>query len=272
MYWLLIPGVLYFFRDRIASTLASLPARKTVVQGHLLTFILGSLYILPVELVGLSAFKRPLYMASLWCNLLTLLYTIKVNYGAPPLPQMTGFSMSNWKQMGQAALQTLAPWVQKAMSGVDFQWLFFVLIWIAAYPSVWAILLIGRRSLWSVGSYCSNESLPESSTWRESRVWKAFAPTWAKLKSQEAQVLHYSTLAEIVLGFWLTVSMLMPWRQLFPCILYWQFLRQRFQGPRSGEAHLKAWRQLGDKAAPLLQAAPFLNKPLDMAKGWFQPA
>ncbi|CAK9101729.1 unnamed protein product [Durusdinium trenchii] len=33
-----------------------------------------------------------------------------------------------------------------------------------------------------------------------------------------------------------------------------------------------AWRQLGDKAAPLLQAAPFLNKPLDMAKGWFQPA
>eukprot|EP00913_Durusdinium_trenchii_P017025 g16010.t1 len=86
----------------------------------------------------------------------------------------------------------------------------------------------------SVGSYCSNESLPESSTWRESRVWKAFAPTWAKLKSQEAQVLHYSTLAEIVLGFWLTVSMLMPWRQLFPCILYWQFLRQRFQAEPGG--------------------------------------
>ena len=42
--------------------------------------------------------------ASLWCNLLTLLYTIKVNYGAPPLPQMTGFSMSNWKQMGQAQM------------------------------------------------------------------------------------------------------------------------------------------------------------------------
>ncbi|CAK9055751.1 Hypothetical protein SCF082_LOCUS30102 [Durusdinium trenchii] len=39
-----------------------------------------------------------------------------------------------------------------------------------------------------------------------------------------------------------------------------------------GNPGFEAWRQLGDKAAPLLQAAPFLNKPLDMAKGWFQPA
>eukprot|EP00913_Durusdinium_trenchii_P017125 g16105.t1 len=189
MYWLLIPGVLYFFRDRIASTLASLPARKTVVQGHLLTFILGSLYILPVELVGLSAFKRPLYMASLWCNLLTLLYTIKVNYGAPPLPQMTGFSMSNWKQMGQAALQTLAPWVQKAMSGVDFQWLFFVLIWIAAYPSVWAILLIGRRSLWTWHCGKSSVELTKEASWFEKDMLVEMGPEWLTQAFHKSGVL-----------------------------------------------------------------------------------
>ncbi|CAL1147237.1 unnamed protein product [Cladocopium goreaui] len=91
----------------------------------------------------------PQQSPSLWCNIFTLLYTLKSNYGAPPLPQISGFSMSNWRQTGQAALQQLAPWLQKAMSGVDFHWLFFVLIWIAAYPSVWAVVIIGRRSLWS---------------------------------------------------------------------------------------------------------------------------
>lgn len=259
MLWLAIPVGLYFFRERIATTLAALPARKTVVQGHLITLVLGLLYILPVEFVGLGVLKRPAYLGSLWCNIFTLLYTLKSNYGAPPLPQISGFSMSNWRQTGQA------------MSGVDFHWLFFVLIWIAAYPSVWAVVIIGRRSLWSVGSYCSNENLPETASWRESRPWKAFAPTWAKLKQREAEVLHYSTLAEILLGIWLVVSILMPWRQILTCILYWNFLRQRYQVPRSHEAHLKAWRQIGAKAQPLLQAAPFLQKPLDMAKGWFQP-
>lgn len=187
MLWLAIPVGLYFFRERIATTLAALPARKTVVQGHLITLVLGLLYILPVEFVGLGVLKRPAYLGSLWCNIFTLLYTLKSNYGAPPLPQISGFSMSNWRQTGQAALQQLAPWLQKAMSGVDFHWLFFVLIWIAAYPSVWAVVIIGRRSLWSVGSYCSNENLPETASWRESRPWKAFAPTWAKLKQREAE-------------------------------------------------------------------------------------
>ena len=39
----------------------------------------------------------------------------------------------------------------------------------------------------SVGSFCSNESLSESAGWRESRVWKALAPSWSKLKEREAQ-------------------------------------------------------------------------------------
>eukprot|EP00439_Symbiodinium_sp_Y106_P038465 s934_g4.t1 len=116
----------------------------------------------------------------------------------------------------------------------------------------------------SVGTYCSKNT-------PESRIWKAFAGTWAKLKEREVEILHNSTLAEIVLGFWLIVSLFLPSRQFLICIMYWNFLRQRYQVPRSHEAHLKAWRQINAKAAPLLQAAPFLNKPLDMAKGWFAP-
>jgi len=263
MLWLL-PVALYLFRNRLATLTASLPPQKTVFQGHLATLVFALLYILPLEFVGLGAVKRPAYLGSLWCNILTLLWTIKCNYGTPPIPEVSSFSMSNWRQSGQAALQQLAPWLQKAMQGVDFHWLFFVLIWIAANPSVFAVVIIGRRSLWSVGSYCS-KNMPEN------RLWKAFAPTWAKLKEREPQVLHASSLAEILLGIWLVVSMLLPWRQILTTILYWSFLRQRYQVPRSHEAHLKAWRQLGDKAAPLLQAAPFLHKPLDMAKAWFQP-
>ncbi|CAE7448520.1 unnamed protein product, partial [Symbiodinium pilosum] len=284
MLWLALPVALYFLRGRLAGTLApllqSLDPQKTAFRGHLLTLVLGLVYILPLEFVGLRAVKRPVYLSSLWCNILTLLWTLKSNYGTPPMPAV-GNVVSNFRQHGQAAIQMmiqpLVPWLTKAMNGADFHWLFFVLIWMAAYPTVWVILIIGRRSLWSVGTYCT-KNLPEN------RIWKAFAGTWGKLKEREAeeefesagfpllqQVLQASTVAEIVLGFWIIVSLLFPWRQFLIVILYWNFLRQRYQAPRSHEAHLKAWRQLGVKVAPLLQAAPFLNKPIDMAKGWFAP-
>lgn len=271
MLWLALPAMLYMFRGRLASTLApmvgSLDPQRTAMLGHLLTVVLGLIYIVPLELVGLRGVKRPVFLLSLWTNIATLLWSLTCNYGLPPMPQV-GNLISNFRQYGQAAIQMmiqpLAPWLTKAMSGADFHWLFFVLIWMAAHPSVFAILIIGRRSLWSVGTYCSKNT-------PESRIWKAFAGTWAKLKEREVEILHNSTLAEIVLGFWLIVSLFLPSRQFLICIMYWNFLRQRYQVPRSHEAHLKAWRQINAKAAPLLQAAPFLNKPLDMAKGWFAP-
>lgn len=34
-----------------------------------------------------EAVKRPAYLGSLWCNIFTLLFTIKSNYGFPPIPQ-----------------------------------------------------------------------------------------------------------------------------------------------------------------------------------------
>eukprot|EP00439_Symbiodinium_sp_Y106_P048029 s934_g6.t1 len=154
MLWLALPAMLYMFRGRLASTLApmvgSLDPQRTAMLGHLLTVVLGLIYIVPLELVGLRGVKRPVFLLSLWTNIATLLWSLTCNYGLPPMPQV-GNLISNFRQYGQAAIQMmiqpLAPWLTKAMSGADFHWLFFVLIWMAAHPSVFAILIIGRRSL-----------------------------------------------------------------------------------------------------------------------------
>lgn len=97
-----------------------------------------------------------------------------------------------------------------------------------------------------------------------------FAATWDKLKARESDVLHYATLAEVLLGIWLVISLLLPTRQILACMLYWNFLRTRYQVTRSKAAHTKAWAQLGEMIAPVTNAIPILNKPIDMAKGWFQ--
>mmetsp|Transcript_5714 Transcript_5714/g.10260 ORF Transcript_5714/g.10260 Transcript_5714/m.10260 type:complete len:274 (-) Transcript_5714:82-903(-) len=269
MLWAIIPAVLFFFRRKIAEKLApvlgALDPQKTAVQGHLMTVVFAALYILPFEFVGLGVLKRPAYLTSLWSNVLTLIWSIKSNYGAPPTPSFgaAGFSFSGLKASAQNALQQLAPWLQKAMMGPDFHWLFFVLIFLTAYPTVFAVLIIGRRSLWSVGTYYAKNQ-------PDSRLWKAFSSTWDKLKAREAEVLQYSTLAEILLGIWLVVSWALPTRQILTTFLYWNFLKTRYQVPRSQQAHLQAWQMLGQKVDPIVSKVPILNKPIDLVKGWFQ--
>merc|ERR1711865_954601 len=135
------------------------------------------------------------------------------NYGSPPFPEVTSFSISQLKATAQNAMEKLKPWLQQAMNGPDFHWLFFVLIFVTAYPSIIVVAIIGRRSLWSVGTYASKNM-------QENRLWKMFEPTWTKLKARETEVMQYSTLAEVLLGIWLTISMLLPTRQILACMLY----------------------------------------------------
>eukprot|EP00442_Polarella_glacialis_P011489 CAMPEP_0115138644 /NCGR_PEP_ID=MMETSP0227-20121206/57793_1 /TAXON_ID=89957 /ORGANISM="Polarella glacialis, Strain CCMP 1383" /LENGTH=260 /DNA_ID=CAMNT_0002546311 /DNA_START=103 /DNA_END=885 /DNA_ORIENTATION=+ len=250
--------------SRLSPLLESVSPQKAAFYGHLMTLVFATIYIIPFEFLGLGVLKRPAYLASLWTNLLTMLWTIKSNYGAPPMPQISGYSMTALKQSFQSSAMTLAPWLQKAMNGVDFHFVFFVLIFISAYPSVWALCILGRRSLWSVCSYCSKNT-------PESRLWKLCAGSWDKLKAREAEVLHYSVLGEILLGMWLVVSIALPSRQFLTTILYWNFLKTRYQVPRSHELHLKVWQQLGAQVDPVFKKVPILQKPLDLAKGWFQP-
>eukprot|EP00933_Yihiella_yeosuensis_P028481 TRINITY_DN2230_c1_g7_i1.p1 TRINITY_DN2230_c1_g7~~TRINITY_DN2230_c1_g7_i1.p1 ORF type:complete len:278 (+),score=36.02 TRINITY_DN2230_c1_g7_i1:101-934(+) len=270
MYMLLIPVVLYMFRAKIAQFLApyvgQMDPQRFVFRGHLCSLLFGSLYIIPFEFVGLGGLQRVAYLGCLWAQVATSMWTIKANYGAPPTPQITGgFSMAALKETAQTAAQTMAPWFQKAMNTADFQFLFFVLIFLTAYPSVWALAILLRRSLWTVGKY-GEKNLTEY------RLWKLFSGTWAKLsdKELEAKVLHYSVLGEILLGFWLIVSLALPSRQILVLLLYWNYLKTRYQTPRSHANHEKAWIELNTQVAPLVEKVSILQKPIDMGKGWFQ--
>jgi len=263
MMWLIPFAGLFFFRGKIATLLGpylpELPPAKTSAFGHFLIVISAIIYIIPLELLGLRMVKHIAYLSTMWCTVITLMFTLKANYGMPPIP--SNLSWSNWKEVGATALQ---PWLQKVMDGTDFHFLFFAVIFLTAYPSIPALSILARRSLWAVSTYCSKE-MPDN------RLWMMFAATWDKLKAKEKEVLSFSALAEVLLAFWLTISLFLPSRQILTCFLYWNYLRTRYQMRRSHPAHLAAWQQLGGHASPVLSRVPILNKPIDMAKGWFAP-
>lgn len=264
IWWLAIAAGAYFGRNQISKVLAPIlgaeSAGKTVFYGHLLTLICAVCYIFPLELVGLGRFKKAAYNMSLWSVVMTAIYVIKMNYGFPDIPG--GINMSNWKQVMANSLQ---PWLQKVMTqGIDFHFLFLGMIFLNAYPSVAVLLILGRRSLWNCATYCSKNT-------PESRIWLMCKPSWDRMKASEPEILLYSALAEIVLGIWLIASLALPQRQILTTILYWNFLKTRYQVPRSQPMHLKAWMLLGAQAEPVLSRVPILRKPLDYAKDWFRP-
>eukprot|EP00928_Gymnodinium_smaydae_P027506 TRINITY_DN21263_c0_g1_i1.p1 TRINITY_DN21263_c0_g1~~TRINITY_DN21263_c0_g1_i1.p1 ORF type:complete len:265 (+),score=41.98 TRINITY_DN21263_c0_g1_i1:91-885(+) len=260
MWALAIAGVVYMMRAKLSSLFGGfgLDAQKTVFYGHFATLVGGVIYVLPIEFLGLGQIKSLARMVCLWGTICTAWVTIKANYGLPSLPP--GISMTNWR----AAMAAVQPWLQKAIGGVDFHMMFFALIFLTAMTPALAVLILARRSLWSCCSYASKNMA-------NSRLWLMVAPHWAKMKQQENVVIAYSALAEILLAIQLTIGLALPSRQIFPCLLYWNYLRTRFQAPRSHPQHAQAWAQLGEKAAPLLRAVPVLNKPIDMAKNWFRP-
>jgi len=268
MWYLAVAAGLWMFRGKIGQYLGpflpQVQPTRAAFYLHGVLLIAGVLYVIPFEFVGLGFLKRPSYLASMWATTLGCILTLKGNYGSPPFPDNISFSggIAGIKQSLASFSMQLQPWLQKAMMSVDFHFLFFSLIFLAATPSVWVLLILGRRSLWSVCTVCAKEH-------PENRLWLMFAPTWAKLQAQNPKVLEYSALAEVLLGLWLTVAIFLPMRQILTCVLYWNYLRMRYQVPRSHEVHKKAWEQLEGRVAPLFKMVPLLNKPLDMAKGWF---
>mmetsp|Transcript_73596 Transcript_73596/g.137532 ORF Transcript_73596/g.137532 Transcript_73596/m.137532 type:complete len:271 (-) Transcript_73596:136-948(-) len=267
MWWLLSSVALAFAGSRALKALGPYigdDASKRVALGHAFTVASGAVFLLPIDLIGLGFVKRIAYTACLWSAVITCGYTVKANFGFPKVPQ--GMSMTNFSAIKQAATTVLQPWLQEVMiKGVDFHFIFFALIFIAAQPSPLAVGILCRRSLWSVCAYCSKNT-------PTLRLWLKFKPVWdGKLKPREAEIVQYSALAEVGLGIWLVVSILLPMRQILVTVLYWNYLKTRFQMPRSHDQHLKAWQTLGEKVEPAFKALPILRKPVDMAKGWFQP-
>lgn len=274
MWQILLIAGLYMFRGQIFKVLAPVASKltpflptttpqKNNFYGHIVMLLGGVVYVLPIQFVGLAWLSRLGYITSLWSTIITCALSIKVNYGPPPIPQITGFSMAAIQQV----MPTVQPWLMQTTQSVEFHFMFFSLIFVLTNSSIFAVLILGRRSFWSVCTYCArNEST-------QGRLWLIVKPRWEKLKAVEQEVLQQSALAEILLGFWLAVNIFLS-RQMntiVTCFLYWTYLKIRFQAPKSAVHHVKAWRQIESTAQPLLRVAPFLSKPIDMAKEFFKP-
>lgn len=244
----------------------SIDPQKIVFYGHCISLVAAISYILPIEFVSpaYGAYKRMFYVLSMWSTILTSMFTIKANYGVPSMPQGLGFNMA---AIRGAMASSVQPWLQKVMTNSkDFSWLFFALIFLTAYPNIAPLILLMRRSLWSVCSYAEK---PANNM--DGLVWGRLRPVWeAKLKPQTATINEYSARAEIVLGIFLVVSIALPTRQLLLTLLYWNYLTTRFKIPNSHEMHAKAWTWIGDKFGPVLKMAPFLNPLIEKAKGFFK--
>lgn len=115
------------------------------------------------------------YLIALWAQIMVAGFTITVNYrDKMPDMQASGFSMDAIKQMMVKA----QPWLQEVISGVDFHFLFFALIFLAATPSVVVLGILGRRSLWSVATYCSKNT-------PDNKLWVRFLPTWNQRRQKK---------------------------------------------------------------------------------------
>merc|ERR1719352_1833220 len=98
-----------------------------------------------------------------------------------------------------------------------------------------------------------------------------FKPRWEKLYANNTKIVEYSALSEILLGFWLVIALFLPMRQILTCVIYWNYLKMRYQVPQSQKSHGPAWAVLNQQASPILSKVPILQKPIDFAKKWFQP-
>lgn len=262
MYWLLVCAALFMFRGQISQRLGpylpSIPMTMVIFFCNIVSLAGAAVFILPLEFLGLGVVKRMGYLACMWAQVSVSLLSLKENYPPPPIP--SNLSFSNMKE----SMQQLAPYIQPVIHSPDLHFLFLALIFLTASPNHAALIILGRRSFWSVCKKCKKEN-------SQHRIWLMVAPHWAQLEGREKELLVTFALLEILLGLWLAISLALPWRQILTCVLYWQFLKLRYQVPRSREYHGKAWQQLGLKVQPITSRVPILNKPIDMAKAWFQP-
>ena len=163
------------------------------------------------------------------------------------------------------------------MTGAEFPFLFLPLMFMSAFAteafggSVFpfaigdylVVLILVRRAVWFLGTHGSK-------SWVNTKPWiMVGAPVWGNLKPREAQILHFSVMAEIFIGFWLILLVLTPARQLINTFVYWNYLRMKYLAPRSRPGHTAAWESIDNLTAPMRAKFPFVEKPLILAKQWF---
>jgi len=274
MWWLVVFAGAFFLRSYIAKFLAPiLPNIDGLRLAHYLNLALlfsAVAYILPIQLLGLGDIKRWLYIASMWCAVLSCGATLKTNYGAY-WPDLSGvsFSIRNYKETLSTVGMKMQPFLQQAMQSADFHSLFFSLIFLTSAPSIVVVFCVARRALWIVCTNCSKAETPN-------RLFSLFQPTWKKLLDKKDDVMLYESLAQVVYGLWLLVGLITPFRQIVTCVLFWHYLKMRFNVPTAMEQkankppqHRKAWAVVAEKTKPVFDSLPILNKGVDFVKNWF---
>jgi hypothetical protein len=273
MWWLAIAAGVFFFRGKIAALLSrffpglfgSDLTSHFELYGHLACVTGSLLFPIPLGMFGLGAIKHLAWLVALWGHGSACMAGLAKNYGKD-LPNMPKIDFKNWRQGMQGAAVEMQPFLQKTLKSPDFHFLFFVLIFLAADQTVLVVLLIARRSLWTL---CTKWSKESPATFPMRSIWPMMEPRWKSIKAsgQADDIVEKCNLGEVCFGFWLVISLFLPNRQIFACILYWHFLKIRYQA----EKHHKAWQLLAQKSDPLFKAVPILQKPLGWAKGFFQP-
>lgn len=261
--WLLVIAGLVaykYFKSRagtntgVTDASSALNPKTFVVVLNTTCVISGIIY-----MVTLNHATRFAAMASSICASVLVIIT---NYGLPKISRAS-------------IRQPLQEYLGKCMSGAEFSFLFFSLMFLndttsqvlGVFPlgacDFVSLILVVRRSLWFLGSH-------GSTSWRENPVWlRFFGPLWARLNNHTPFILEFTSLTEVLMGFWLILLVLTPARQLLVCFVYWNFLRIRYLAPRSRASHVAAWSKVNAKTQPLRQSLPLLEKPVGFVQRWF---
>eukprot|EP00754_Rhynchopus_humris_P043750 Rhum_TRINITY_DN34_c0_g1::Rhum_TRINITY_DN34_c0_g1_i1::g.91::m.91/K20724/TMEM33; transmembrane protein 33 len=203
------------------------------------------------------------YNLAMYAGVLVSGYTVKANYGVPSLES---FSFSNWRE----SLYPVQVWASKLMTGTEVHFLLFTFIWMSQPPNFLVVLVLARRSVWSVGTALATR-------YPDSKVYSLVGPAWLSLKAREMQVLQQVTLFEIMLGFLCIVNIAASGLPgLMSCYMQWSFLKVRYHSPdqsrptKPAVLHRVCWQGIGMKVQPLLNAVPILNTPVSFATNWFK--
>ena len=184
------------------------------------------------------------FVAYLSC-LISSIVTVLSNYGTPKI--------SEYKQ-----------WLSTVAQGADFPFFMISMIFISKSLGIadyLGMLIIGRRSLWFIATHASK-------TESKSAIWKSIEPKWLVAKALEDKILLISATCEIMIGIWLVIMLLTPQRQLLSLFVYWNYLRLRFNAPRSQQYHQRAWSVIDDYTLPYTPS--FLSTAVNKGKAWFR--
>jgi hypothetical protein len=221
------------------------PPQSLIIILNVLSVITGFVY--------LFSFNYSIRFFSNLSAIASSLLVVYTNYGLPAVSR-------------QSIKLPLMHWVQRAMAGAEFPFLFFCLMFLNPSAPVvdYAVTIVMlRRSIWQLGAHGTK-------AWAGTRLWEGFGKRgWMVCKSYENQILNFSTNLEIVIGFIFIVLLFTPMRQIVTLFVYWTFLRLKYQLPRSRASHSTAWGSIDQLTRGVRERVPFIGKFVDYGVKWF---